>query len=127
MPNHTWKAVERSCAAIFGTVRIPPAVNAQRADRGDNAPDAETDTLSIQIKHSYRFPGYLKEWLDGIKKTTVPGKVPVVCWHPKGARFTDSLILVRAEDFSRLVAAAGVLDAIASAPLPAHVDTPPDR
>ncbi len=110
MPNKTWKAVEASVAAIFGTKRIPVAVHSQRSDRGDGAPDAETDLLAIQIKHSYRFPSYLSEWLTGIRKNTPVGKTGVVVWHPKGAKFEDSLVLLRAGDFARLIAAAPVDD-----------------
>lgn len=105
MADKTWKAAERAIAALFGTVRIPPAVNAQRADRGDNAPDAETDTLALQIKHGYKFPGYLRTWLAGINKMTPAGKTGVVVWHAAGSRFTESLVLLRAVDFARLVQA----------------------
>lgn len=105
MADKTWKSLERRVAALFGTVRIPPAVFGQRADRGDHAPDAETDHLAIQIKHGYSFPGYLASWLDGICKNTPAGKTGVVVWHPKGAKVDDSLVLLRAADFARLLAA----------------------
>ena len=103
MADKTWKACERAVAAIFGTVRIPPAVFGQRADRGDCAPDAETDTLALQIKHGYKFPGYLREWLAGIKRNTPVGKTGVVVWHAAGSRFEDSLVILRAVDFAALV------------------------
>lgn len=105
MPNATWKAVEAAVAALFGTKRIPVAFHSQRADGGDGAPDAETDKLAIQVKHSYRFPAYLREWMRGITKNAHPGKVGIVVWHPKGARFTDSLVILRASDFAALVQA----------------------
>lgn len=103
MADKTWKAAERKLAALFGTVRIPPAVFGQRRDRGSDAPDAETDRLAIQIKHGYAFPGYLRQWLTGITTTTPAGKTGVVIWHPKGAPFGDSLVVLRAADFARLV------------------------
>jgi hypothetical protein len=121
--DKTWKACERKIAALFGTVRIPPAVYGQRPDRGDQAPDAETDLLAIQIKHGYKCPTYLRDWLGGINRNTPAGKTGVVVWHPTGARFTDSLVLLRAEDFARLLRTASAT--------PAHSpdcppDTPPD-
>lgn len=106
MPNRTWKSVEASIAALFGTKRIPVAFHSQRADGGDGAPDAETDRLCIQVKHSYRFPAYLRDWLGGINKNTPAGKTGVVVWHPKGARFEESLVVLRAGDFARLLQAA---------------------
>ncbi len=105
MADQTSKSAERKVSALFGTVRIPPAVYGQRADRGDHAPDAETDTLALQIKHGYSFPAYLRDWLDGICKNTPVGKTGVVVWHPKGAKFDDSLVLLRATDFAALLAA----------------------
>jgi hypothetical protein len=110
MADKTWKAAERRLAELFGTKRIPPAVFGQRDDRGSHAPDAETDTLAIQIKHGYSFPTYLRGWLEGICKNTPVGKTGVVVWHPKGAKFEDSLVLLRAGDFARLIAAAPVDD-----------------
>jgi hypothetical protein len=103
MADKTWKAAERAIAALFGTVRIPPAVFGQRADRGSHAPDAETDRLALQIKHGYQCPGYLREWLTGIKKNTPVGKTGVVVWHQAGGRFEDSLVILRAVDFAALV------------------------
>jgi hypothetical protein len=103
MADQTWKAAERAIAALFGTVRIPPAVFGQRADRGSHAPDAETDRLALQIKHGYNCPGYLRDWITGIKKNTPVGKTGVVVWHPTSARFEDSLVILRAVDFAALV------------------------
>lgn len=118
MADKTWKACERSIAALFGTVRIPPAVFGQRADRGDQAPDAETEHLALQIKHGYSFPGYLKDWLAGINRNTPAGKTGVVIWHPKGAPFTGSLVVMRAADLAAIVSR---LPATGSPPAP-----PPD-
>jgi hypothetical protein len=106
MADKTWKAAERRLAELFGTKRIPPAVFGQRDDRGSHAPDAETETLALQIKHGYSFPTYLRDWLDGICKNTPANKTGVVVWHPKGAKFDDSLVLLRAADFAKLIAAA---------------------
>lgn len=89
-------------SAVLGTTRIPPAVFGQRADRGDNAPDCETPLLAVQIKHGYSFPGYLREWLKGIR-TNAGAKAGIVVWHPKGAPVTDSLVLLRLEDLAALV------------------------
>lgn len=118
MADKTWKAAERRLAALFGTVRIPPAVFGQRADRGDNAPDAETDRLALQIKHGYAFPAYLRAWLNGICKNAPAGKTGAVVWHAKGAKFEDSLVLLRAADLARLLGSAPAAD---SPPAP-----PPD-
>lgn len=122
MADKTWKAVERRVAALFGTVRIPPAVFGQRSDRGSHAPDAETDHLALQIKHGYSFPSYLAGWLEGICKNTPAGKTGVVVWHPKGAKCDDSLVLLRAADFVRLLQAPPA----AGSPLSPPPDTPAD-
>jgi hypothetical protein len=122
LADKSWKNCERKIAALFGTKRIPPAVFGQRADRGDQAPDAETDLLCLQIKSGYAFPGYLRDWLGGINRNTPAGKTGVLVWHPTGAKFTDSLVLLRAVDFSALVARVGAIDSP-----PAHApDTPAD-
>jgi hypothetical protein len=103
MADATWKATERAIAALFGTVRIPPAVYGQRIDRGNNAPDAETPVVALQIKHGYSRPGYLADWMSGIVQMAPIGKIGAVVWHPKGAKFTDSLVLLRAADFAQLL------------------------
>jgi len=121
MADKTWKAAERALAGIFGTVRIPPAVFGQRADRGDCAPDAETDTLAIQIKHGYNMPSYLRGWLDGIKRNTPAGKTGVVVWHGTRMRFEDSLVILRASDFAALLATASATgDAPSCSPPDTH-------
>jgi hypothetical protein len=122
MADKAWKNCERKIAALFGTVRIPPAVFGQRADRGDCAPDAETPLLALQIKSGYSFPTYLRSWLEGINRNTPAGKTGVVVWHPSGAKFTDSLVLLRAADFSALVARVGAIDT----PTARVPDTPAD-
>jgi hypothetical protein len=124
MADKTWKACERSIAALFGTVRIPPAVFGQRADRGSHAPDAETDRLALQIKHGYNCPTYLRTWLTGIKKNTPAGKTGVVVWHPTGARFEDSLVILRAVDFAGLVQAPPATADAACAPPDTLTDKP---
>jgi hypothetical protein len=123
--DKTWKAVERKVSALFGTTRIPPSVFGQRSDRGSHAPDAETDLLSIQIKHSYNFPGYLADWLDGIRKTTPAGKTGGVVWHPKGAPVTGSLVLLTAEAFAAIVQRASANSAGCSCAQPGSRDDTP--
>jgi hypothetical protein len=118
MADKTWKACERKLAALFGTIRIPPAVFAQRADRGDDAPDFETDRVAFQSKHGYQFPGYLLGWLEGIKRNAPTGKVGAVIWHKRGMRFDDSLVILRAADLAQL------LQASASTPAPTSCDPP---
>lgn len=122
MPDKAWKNAERKIAAIFGTVRIPAAMWGQRPDRGDNAPDAETEQLALQVKSGYRCPGYLRSWLNGIQKTAPPGKVGAVVWHVAGTRFTDSLVVLRAADLAALLQSpAGTDESACAGP-----DTPPD-
>jgi hypothetical protein len=116
MADKTWKACERSIAALFGTTRIPPAVFGQRADRGDCAPDAETPLLAIQIKHGYKFPAYLRSWLDGIKRNSPAGKTGLVVWHEAGTRFTESLVLLRTSDFVALVSRVPAGDSSSDSP-----------
>lgn len=125
MADKNWKAAERKLAALFGTVRIPPAVFGQRADRGDHAPDAETDRLALQIKDGYAFPGYLRGWLEGIRRTAPAGKTGAVIWHPRGAKFGDSLVVLRAADFAALLGAAPAPSPSADDSPPALADTPP--
>lgn len=127
MADKTWKAIERRVAGLFGTFRIPPAVYGQRADRGNNAPDAETDHLAIQIKHGYTFPAYLASWLAGICENTPAGKTGVVVWHPKGAKVDDSLALLRVADLARLLARVDVAGSRISRPPDTPGGTPSAR
>jgi hypothetical protein len=122
MADKAWKNCERKIAALFGTVRIPPAVFGQRADRGDCAPDAETPLLALQIKSGYSFPTYLRSWLEGINRNTPAGKTGVVVWHARGARFEDSLVLLTARDLAALVERVRVADS----PPSSAPDTPAD-
>ena len=125
MADRTWKAVERRAAALFGVKRIPPAVYGQRDDRGDDAPDFETDTLAAQVKHGYKPPAYIKDWLTGINKTAGPHRTGFLLWHAKGARIEDSYVILRLRDFLPLVGAAPLPAPPASAPPPTPDDTPP--
>lgn len=122
MPNKQWKRAERKIAAIFGTVRIPAAMWGQRPDRGDHAPDAETDTLALQIKSGYRCPSYLRTWLSGIVRTAPTGKVGAVVWHVAGTKFADSLVILRAADLAALLQS----PAGTASPACAEHSTPPD-
>lgn len=101
MADKTFKAIERKVAAVLGTKRIPSAFMAFRGDHGRDAPDCETPLLAVQIKHGYRFPGYLKEWLAGINKNAGP-KTGIVVWHEKGAPVTESVVVMRLADLAAL-------------------------
>ncbi len=70
MPNATWKAFERRLARLLGTERIP--VTGERAGA-----DFETPLFAFQAKKRATVPGYLAEWLDGIRAAR-PDKVGIV-------------------------------------------------
>jgi hypothetical protein len=102
MADRTWKAFERRMARLFGTERIPAAGVMGRAQK--DASDFRTKLFSFQAKKGYKFPAYLKAWLDGIVHVGAgESRYGVVIWSDKGARDADSLVLMRAADFAAIV------------------------
>ena len=101
MADRAWKAFERRVARLLGTERIP---SGWWGTIQSDAPDVETDRLSIQVKLGYQQPSYLREWLSGIVAVAAGrGRTGVVVWSPKRGKTDDALVIMRLADFVRLV------------------------
>ena len=86
---------------MFGTTRIPAAGWGQGKQL--EAPDFETETLSVQVKKGYKPPAYLTDWIEGIvKQAGERSRLGVVIWGGKRARDDDALVFMRLADFLRL-------------------------
>ena len=92
----TWKARERATARVLGGKRIP--VTGERAGA-----DCETPILSVQHKHGRNRPGYLLDWLDGIRGNAQPKqKTGIVVWSVHRERQSDAIVLISLADFEAL-------------------------
>lgn len=92
---------------MHGTERIPAA--GALGSKQKNAPDFVAEPIAAQLKKGYAFPGYLRGWLDGIKKATHgSGLIGVVVWQSKGLRDSDALVCLRLEDWLTLLRRAGL-------------------
>jgi hypothetical protein len=95
---------------MHGTERIPAA--GALGSKQKDAPDFATSLIAAQLKKGYAFPGYLKTWLEGIKKAGAQaGLIGIVIWQSKGQRDLDSLVCLRLEDWLTLLRRAGLAPA----------------
>lgn len=97
MSDKTWKKRERATAEVLGGKRIP--VTGQ--DR--HGADVVTELLHVQVKHGRNRPGYLREWLDGIRGNAQPKqKTGIVVWSVHRERQSDAIVLISLADFEAL-------------------------
>lgn len=85
MADATWKAVERRIAELLGTTREGPTGEC----------DAETDRLSLEIKHRTVVSGYLLDWLKQAEEHCRGERVPVVVIHKKHQPYEDSICMLK--------------------------------
>lgn len=94
----TWKAVERAVAEILGGERVPVTGRA----RG-SAPDIAHESLAIEVKHRKAMPAWLLDAMaQAVASKRAPEQLPIVVLHPKGARYVDSLVIVRLGDLAAI-------------------------
>lgn len=98
MSDTRWKAFERRCAVLLGTRRIP--VTGERAGA-----DAETSLFCFQFKKRSIVPGYIREWLDGIRCAAAarsPQKIGVVVMQNPRRQDLDAFVVMSLKDFIEL-------------------------
>ena len=90
-----WKACERKVAALLGGKRIPVSGRG----RGDN-PDVHHELLSIEVKSRKTIPAWLEDAMRQAEASAKDGRLPVVVLHQDHRPHTESLVLLRLEDFA---------------------------
>ena len=90
-----WKACERRVAELLGGKRIPVSGRT----RGD-CPDIEHPTLSIECKSRKKLPAGIEDAMKQAEASAKDGRVPVVVLHQDCARYSESLVVLRLEDFA---------------------------
>jgi hypothetical protein len=96
MADKAWKARERRMARALGTERIP--VTGERAGA-----DCRTEMFAYQIKSRQGQPGYLREWLDGIRASGKRnGQIGVVIWQEPRRPDRDALVVLTFADWCDL-------------------------
>lgn len=95
----TWKAVERSIAALLKGKRVPVTGRT----RG-SAPDIAHGQFSIEVKHRESFPDWLFDAYDQAEKSNNKRKtkIPVVILHQKGVKYEDSFVVLKLKDLIKL-------------------------
>lgn len=93
----TWKAVERSIAALLGGERVPVTGRS----RG-SAPDIAHDTYSIEVKHRKTLPAWILDAFNQADASNTGGQIPLVILHQSGMRYGDSIACVRLSDLIEL-------------------------
>lgn len=92
-----WKGAERRLAKLMGGKRIPVT----GIDR-DGA-DVVTPVAHVQSKHRKGVPQFLRGWVDGIAGDAAPhGKVGIVVWSTPGRPTSESLVVMRMDQFVEL-------------------------
>lgn len=95
MPDKTWKRREREVATMLLGQRIP--VTGER-----HGSDVQTSEFSVQVKHGRNQPGYLREWLDGIRAVTPMGKTGIVVWTTPHEPTRDAVVVMRFADLVQI-------------------------
>jgi len=90
-----WKACERRVAELLGGRRVP-VTGRQRGD----APDIEHDALSVEVKSRKSLPAWLLGALDQAHAACEDHKMPVVVLHEDRTPYTESLVVLRLNDFA---------------------------
>lgn len=99
MAEKPWKKTERSIARWLNGKRVP-ITGRQRGD----APDVAHRTLSIEVKHRKKVPGYkfIRDALaQAIASKKSEDQVPVLITHEAGIRHRHDLVIMYLEDFVR--------------------------
>jgi hypothetical protein len=96
MRDPGWKQFERRVARLLGTERIPHTGARAGAD-------AETPLFVFQFKKTKRLPGYLREWLDGVRITaTAHKKTGVVVMQTPRTQDLDAFVVISLRDWLEL-------------------------
>lgn len=80
---------------MFGTKRSGPL--------GSNAPDFETDTYSVEVKTRKKLPVWLVDSLRQATDNASDGLVPLVILHEVGARYDNSIVVIKLDDFVKSI------------------------
>lgn len=91
MSEKTWKARERRISKLMGTTRIP--VTGERCGA-----DCETPLFAVQIKARKTVPGFLFEWLAGIRGAR-PGKIGLVVMVRPGGKDLEAVVMLSLKDW----------------------------
>ncbi len=93
-----WKACERKVVEILGGIRVPVSGR----QRG-STPDIEHPALSIEVKSRKTLPAWLLDALEQAQAASEDGRLPVAVLHQDRKPYRDALVVVRLEDFAKLV------------------------
>lgn len=102
--SETWKAVERALATLLGGERIPVTGRVM-----GSAPDIDHPDLAIEVKHGRSIPKLLQRAMTQAiaargfyLKRGKGDRIPCVIFHPEGARYDESFVIVRVRDLKAL-------------------------
>lgn len=103
----TWKSAERRVAEDLGGQRIPVT----GIDR--HGADVVTPMFHCQVKLRKALPGWLWEWLSGIRGDAIPkGKVGILVLKKPRQRDADGLVVMSYGDFVDLHGGAVLRDEV---------------
>ncbi len=91
--NNHWKTVEKKVMQALGGQRTGPA------GYGRAVEDGHAGQFSAEIKHRADIPNWLKDALSQAENNAPAGSLPILVIHPKHARYTNSLVVLRLNDF----------------------------
>lgn len=96
-PPRTWKAVERAVARLLGGRRC----HFEQAD-------VDAAGFSVEVKHGQQIPRTLLKWWEQARENARDGKTPLLVLHPVGAKYEDSLAVIRLDDLVELLSKVSV-------------------
>jgi len=98
--SQAWKHAEKKVAKTLKGKRNHRVV----LQVFDKMPDIDHFILIPEVKHGYVFPKYLDEWFKEAESYNKDGKkITCVVWGAKGKRTKDKLVLIKLDEFGKLL------------------------
>jgi hypothetical protein len=91
----TWKHTERAIARRLNGKRLGAT--------GMATPDVVTERLAVEVKHRKELPEWLKDALEQAVNNA-GDRLPLVVLHEAGHRHADDLVIMRLDDFKKILA-----------------------
>jgi hypothetical protein len=97
MPEPLWKVVQRrQCVYLGGT--------GETAWRGEEGVDSyPRPYIALESKHRKNRPEWLWKSIEQAVSGKTDDQIPIVMWHFYGYDTHDDVVMLRAEDFVRLL------------------------
>lgn len=95
MADKTWKRCERDIAKRLNGKRVGPS--------GKATADVVTNRLAVEVKHRKSLPAWIWAAMGQAVGAAMPSQLPIVVLHELGEHHDNDTVLIRLQDFVRLM------------------------